>query len=284
MDLTVGVGVKAGVERAVGIKPRNAVAGLAADAAEQPAHQNLPSACTARASTKKSRWGQSWRQRAVGIKPRDVVAGLATDAGEDPAHQNLAIGLHRKGKDSTRSCRIGDVGVKAGVERAVGTKPRNVVAGLAADAAEGAAHQNLAVGLHCKGTDYTVRVGVKAGVERAVGIKPRDLVAGLAADAGEVPARHNLAIGLYRNGIDNHGSRWGQSWRPSEPSGLSSAMRLRVWPPMLVKNPPTRIFRRPALQGHGHHCSRWGQSCRPIGRGWSKVNKPAARRAKRKAR
>ncbi|HYK24471.1 MAG TPA: hypothetical protein VEU75_07380, partial [Candidatus Acidoferrum sp.] len=67
---------------------------------------------------------------------------------EGPAHQNLAVDLDRNGKD-----KIVGVGVKAGVQRAVGIKPRNAVAGLAADAGEEPAHQNLAIGLHCKGTD-----------------------------------------------------------------------------------------------------------------------------------
>ena len=91
---------------------------------------------------------------------------------EGSAHQNLAVGLHRKGKD-----KIVRVGVKAGVQRAVGIKPRNAVVGLAADA-DPAAHHNLAVGLHRKGMDLAVGVGVKAGVERAVGIKPRNAVVG----------------------------------------------------------------------------------------------------------
>ena len=64
------------------------------------------------------------------------------------------------------------LGSEAGVEReAVGIKPRDVVAGLATDAGEVPAHQNLAVGLHCNGKDTLVRVGVKGGDQRAVGIK-----------------------------------------------------------------------------------------------------------------
>ena len=42
------------------------------------------------------------------------------------------------------------------------SKPRDAVAGLAADAGEEPAHQNLAIGLHRKGLDIIVRVRVKA--------------------------------------------------------------------------------------------------------------------------
>ena len=99
------------------------------------------------------------------------------------------------------------------VERAVGMQPADAVARRRAGAAaterrEGAADQDLPVGLHRQGLDGTVRAGIEARVERAVGVEPPDPVArrragAAAAERREVAADQDLPVGLHRQGVDD---------------------------------------------------------------------------------
>ena len=65
-------------------------------------------------------------ERAIGVEPREVVANRGADRAEGAADDDFAVGLDDDRCD-LRGEAAGDVGVKRGVEGAVGVEPSETV-------------------------------------------------------------------------------------------------------------------------------------------------------------
>ena len=194
-------GVKAGVQRAVTVQPRDSVAHRAVDRGEVTPDQHL--------AVSPDRHGphpvigpdagvKVGVQCAVAVQPRDGAAHqAAVERVEVARDQHLAVGLDRQGVDRVV---CPGAGVKAGVQRAVTVQPRDAVAACAVDRGEVAPDERLAVGLDRHGIHQDIRpgAGVKAGVQRAIGVQPRDAIAPRAVDCGKVTPDQDLAVGLDR--------------------------------------------------------------------------------------
>ena len=152
---------------------------------------------------------------AVGVEAGDVIANRGADRAEGAADDDLAVSLDDDGGD-LRSEAAGDVGVKRGVERAVGIEPSEAVARggsgrvVGLKRGEETADKDLAVGLERDGGDLVVGVGVEVEIEGTVGVETGDVVAvdfiggAVGLDGGERAADDDFTIAL--SGGDEDGA------------------------------------------------------------------------------
>ncbi len=189
-------------------------------------------------------------QRAVGVDPRDEVAGgrdvsVDVEGGEIPADHDLAVGL-----DPNRVDRRIGVGREAGVDRAVGIEPGDVIGrvegaaggrdavgrrigGIRLKFGEVARHVELAVRRHLDVKDRGIGARVKRGVDRAVGIEPGDAVAGQdgagsgVRDGVEGAAEQDLPAGKEGDHEGRPVQHRGE-FASSVPSALNRAIWLRT--------------------------------------------------------
>ena len=144
---------------------------------------------------------------AVGVEAGDVIANRGADRAEGAADDDLAVGLDDDGRD-LRGEAAGDVGVKRGVEGAVGIEPGEAVARggsgrvVGLEGRKKTADEDLPVRLERDGGDLVVGVGVEIEIEGTVGVETGDVVAvdfiggAVGLDGGERAADDDFAIAL----------------------------------------------------------------------------------------
>ena len=153
-----GAGVKAGVQRPIGVQSRNAVARAAIDVGEKPCDQHLAVWLHGQVVDPPiNDRVEGSVDRAIGVQPGNAAARAAVERREVTPHQQLAVGLHGQAVDPVVGA---NAGVKAGIGRAIGMQPGNVAARGSVDRIERAPHHNLAVGLHRHADDPVVGIGV----------------------------------------------------------------------------------------------------------------------------
>ena len=118
--------IEACIESAVGIDPRDAIAGGSCNCSKGASEQDLPIWLDRYAPDTASRRAHVRIESigsAIGIEPRDAVTRLPADAGESAADHNLPVWLHRHAcGDATRT------GIKARVQRPVRIDSRHAQA------------------------------------------------------------------------------------------------------------------------------------------------------------
>ena len=127
--------------------------------------------------------------------------GGAVVGGEIAADQDLAVGLDGQGHDGVVEA---GAGVEGGIEGTVGVQAAQAVAGGAVEDGEGAADQDLAVGLEGQGIDRVVGVGggQEAGVDGPIGLQTGEVSARQQVDGGESSADHQLIVWLPGQHVD----------------------------------------------------------------------------------
>ena len=143
-------------------------------------------------------------ETAVSVQPRHSIAasgGCSTvrlKSVELAPEDDLSVRLHRQAIDD-----IICIGIKGGIDRAIGVQPGDVVARLASNGGEPSSHDDLTVGLHGHTIDAAVGIGIEPRVHRTVRMEPHEMVAGVAADREKVAPHQDFAIRLHRRGDDS---------------------------------------------------------------------------------
>ena len=206
--------VEAGVDRAIGIQPRDARRGRAVDRAEITAQQHAPEGINRDRAHRAV--GPAWRRErgvhaAVQIQPRDAIARDAINRGEISRDDHLAV--RRLDDHAVNRVVSAGAGIERNVQRTIQIEPRDPAADDATDIGETAADQRApderglhGVRVNRQRKHRVVRPRAQARerrcVHRAIDIQARDAVARRAVHAGETTADHPFAIHRGRGVLD----------------------------------------------------------------------------------
>ena len=196
--------VDRGINRAVGVEPRNPAASEAAHAGEI-ATRHDPSVRLHREGLDRVIEAgpevEGAVARTIGIQPHHPQRGRSVERSERTTHENFSgrIQHHRAHRSIEAAARV-----EAEIKRPSRREPREPSARLPGKLREVARDQHPPVRLHRHRADLIIRAdpGIERRIHRPVRIQPRDQIAHGGVEDRERAADHGLAVRLERHGED----------------------------------------------------------------------------------
>src|SRR5439155_18108078 len=139
--------VKARIETAIRIQPRNPAAVCAVDDAEISPHEHFAIGLECQrpdGGIGACAWIEAGIEAAVAVKPRDMVAHHSIDGVELASEQNLCVALDQHYFNFPISARSG---IECGIQSAVTVQPGQVISRCAVKRAEMASDQHFGIGM-----------------------------------------------------------------------------------------------------------------------------------------